>query len=142
IPWSPLASGVLAGKYTKADLAIGAGSPDPGSSRKNVAAANGMLHARALDIAAVVKSVAAELGKTPSQVAIAWTLTNPAVTAPILGECTLAQLEATLGALDDTIPRQHLDQLERASAIERGFPHDFMEQPMVQQLTRAGAAIT
>jgi aryl-alcohol dehydrogenase-like predicted oxidoreductase len=141
IPWSPLASGVLAGKYTKADLAIGKGSAEPGGSRKNVAAANGMLHARALEIAEVVKSVAAELGKTPSQVAIAWTLTNPAVTAPILGVRTLAQLEDNLGALEVSIPRQQLEQLERASAIERGFPHDFIDQPMVQQVMRAGANI-
>jgi len=141
IPWSPLASGVLAGKYTQADLAIGKGSAEPGGSRKNVAAANGMLHARALEIAEVVKSVAAELGKTPSQVAIAWTLTNPAVTAPILGVRTLAQLEDNLGALDLSIPRQQLERLERASAIERGFPHDFMDQPMVQQVMRAGANI-
>jgi len=142
IPWSPLASGVLAGKYSQADLAIGGGSPDPSGSRKNVAAANGMLHARALEIADVVKSVAADLGKTPSQVAIAWTLANPAVTSPILGVRTLAQLEDNLGALEVTLPREHLQRLERASAIERGFPHDFVEQPMVQQVMRGGAQIT
>ncbi len=141
IPWSPLASGVLAGKYGKADLVIGTGSDDPGVSRKNVAAANGMLHARALDIAEVVKSVAAEIGKTPSQVAIAWTLANPAVTAPILGARTLAQLEDNLGALDVVIPGPHLERLERASAIERGFPHDFLDKPMVRRVMRGGVEI-
>jgi aryl-alcohol dehydrogenase-like predicted oxidoreductase len=141
IPWSPLASGVLAGKYSRADLAIGAGSAEPSGSRKNVAAANGMLHARALEIAELVKSVAAELGKTPSQVAIAWTLANPGVTSPILGVRTLAQLEDNLGALDVILPPRQLEQLDRASAIERGFPHDFLEQPMVQRVMRAGAQI-
>jgi aryl-alcohol dehydrogenase-like predicted oxidoreductase len=47
-----------------------------------VAAANGSLTERSLAIAGVVAEVAGELGVTPAQVALAWTLRNPAVTAP------------------------------------------------------------
>src|SRR5918995_41969 len=43
VPWSPLGSGVLTGKYSRADLDIGTGTADPSGSRKNVAAANGSL---------------------------------------------------------------------------------------------------
>jgi aryl-alcohol dehydrogenase-like predicted oxidoreductase len=134
IPWSPLASGVLTGKYGPADLDLGNGAADPAGSRKNVAAANGSLTERGLAIAAVVKDVAGELGVTPAQVAIAWTLRNPAVTAPIAGVRTLAQLEDNLGALDVRLTEALAARLDKASAIELGFPHDFLDLPMTRQV--------
>ncbi|XXY52112.1 aldo/keto reductase [Sorangium sp. So ce269] len=132
IPWSPLASGVLTGKYSKADLDAGGGTSDAAGTRKNVAAANGSLTARGLDIAAVVKAVAAESGKTPAQIALAWTLLHPAVTAPIMGARTLKQLEDNLGALDVRLTEGQRARLDQASAVELGFPHDFLARPMTR----------
>jgi aryl-alcohol dehydrogenase-like predicted oxidoreductase len=134
IPWSPLGSGVLTGKYGPADLDPAGGAADPAGTRKNVAAANGSLTERGLAIAAVVKDVAAELGVTPAQVAIAWTLRHPAVTAPIAGVRTLAQLKDNLGALDVQFTESQAGRLGRASAIELGFPHDFLDRPMTRQV--------
>lgn len=134
IPWSPLASGVLTGKYDRDDLAHEADASAAGS-RKNVAVANGSLTTRGLDIAEVVKEVAAELGTTPSRVALAWTLRNPAVTAPIIGARTAAQLEDNLGALDLSIDPAQVTRLDEASAVELGFPHDFLERPMTRSVT-------
>ncbi|MFE7798809.1 aldo/keto reductase [Nocardia sp. NPDC057440] len=134
IPWSPLASGVLTGKYSSADLAHDV-EASPAGSRKNVAAANGSLTARGLAIADVVKEVAAQLGKAPSQVALAWTLRNPAVTAPIIGARTAAQLEDNLGALDVEFDAAQVARLEQASAIDLGFPHEFLARPMAQSVT-------
>src|SRR3546814_487656 len=85
IPWSPLASGVLTGKYQQSDLDEH-GSAGAEGTRKNVALGNGALSERGLKIAEVVKAVAGEMGKAPSQVALAWTLLNAAVAAPIMGE--------------------------------------------------------
>ncbi len=141
IPWSPLASGVLAGKYTQADLEHGGGKPDPAGTRKNVAAANGSLTAKGLAIAEVVKGIAKELGKTPSQVAIAWTLLEPGVTAPILGARTVKQLEDNFGALDVELTESHRGRLEEVSAIDLGFPHDFLKRPMVQQVVFGGTKL-
>ncbi|MGP3955103.1 aldo/keto reductase [Nonomuraea sp. 3N208] len=141
IPWSPLASGVLTGKYTRADLDAGAGTADPAGTRKNVAAANGALTERALDIADVVKQVAAELAVKPSQVALAWTTLDTAVTAPIVGARTLAQLEDNLGALDVTFSESQLAALDEASRIELGFPHDFLASPMPRQVMFGGVEI-
>ncbi|MGK3960648.1 aldo/keto reductase [Sorangium sp. So ce118] len=132
IPWSPLASGVLTGKYAKADLDAGGGTSDAAGTRKNVAAANGSLTARGLDIAEVVKAVAAESGKTPAQIALAWTLLHPAVTAPIMGARTLQQLEDNLGALDVRLTDGQRARLDQASAVELGFPHDFLARPMTR----------
>jgi aryl-alcohol dehydrogenase-like predicted oxidoreductase len=135
IPWAPLASGVLTGKYSRADLAIGTGGEKPQGTRRDIAAGNGALTERGLAIAEVVQSVARELGASAAQVALAWTLLEPAVTAPIIGARTLAQLEDNLGALDVRLEAEQRRKLAAASRIELGFPHDFLARP----LTRAAA---
>jgi aryl-alcohol dehydrogenase-like predicted oxidoreductase len=134
VPWSPLASGVLTGKYTQADLDLGGGSAAAEGTRKNVAAANGALTQRGLAIAEAVKEVASQLEVTPSQVALAWTMRDPGVTAPIIGARTLAQLEDNLGALDVTLTEGQLAGLEKVSGIELGFPHDFLARPMTRNV--------
>jgi aryl-alcohol dehydrogenase-like predicted oxidoreductase len=124
-----LAGGVLTGKYTRADLDHGGGSTEPYGTRKNLVAASGALSERGLAIADVIKKVAADIGATPSQVALASTMHNPAVTAPIIGARTPAQLADNLGALEVRIPDDALASLEEASAIQLGFPHDFLARP-------------
>ena len=140
VPWSPLASGVLAGKYTRADLDHEVVN-DPAGTRKNVAASSGALTERTLDIAEVVKDVAKQSGHTPPQVALAWTLLNPGVTAPIMGARTLVQLEDNLGALEVEFTESQLADLLRASAIELGFPHDMLARPMTRDLMFGGARV-
>jgi aryl-alcohol dehydrogenase-like predicted oxidoreductase len=141
VPWSPLASGVLTGKYTRADLDHGGGSAEAEGTRKNVAAANGTLTERALAISEVVQEVATRIGATPSQVALAWTMRDRAVTSPIVGVRTLAQLEDNLGALDVTFTDDDLAALEEVSAIELGFPHDFLAAPMTRNVMYGGVRI-
>jgi aryl-alcohol dehydrogenase-like predicted oxidoreductase len=139
-PWSPLASGVLTGKYSSRDLGQPAEASEKGT-RRNIAAGNGSLTERSLGIAETVKSVAAELGHSPAQVAIAWTLQHSAVTSPILGARTVGQLEENLGALEVTLPAEHLQRLASASAIELGFPHDFLQLPLTREVIFGGASI-
>ena len=128
ICWSPLASGVLTGKYSRSDLQAVNGPEGGVSSRKQVAVGNGFLTARGLDIAKVVTDIAAEIGTTPSRVALAWTLLNPAVTAPIVGARTLAQLDDNLGALDVHLDPAQQARLQEVSAVELGFPHDALRR--------------
>ena len=132
IPWSPLGSGVLTGKYSRADLSDIPASDF--SSRKALAQMAGSLSARGLDIADVVRAVASEIGKTPAQVALAWALLNPAVTSPIIGARTVAQLEDNLGALDVRMDDAQIKRLHDASAIELGNPHDLLTGPVPQFL--------
>lgn len=134
IPWSPLASGVLSGKYTRADLGHTAQASAEGS-RKNVAAGNGSLSERGLAIAEVVTRIAAELGRTPSQVALAWALRGPGVTAPIIGARTAAQLTDNLGALEVEFEDAQLARLAQVSDIELGFPHEFLNRPLTRSVT-------
>lgn len=141
IPWSPLASGVLTGKYSRADLGAGPAGSAADGSRRDVAAGNGSLTERGLAIADVVQEVAGELGRSPAQVALAWTLLNPAVTAPIVGARTLAQLEDNLGALEVKLDDGQLARLQAASAIDLGFPHDFLARPMTKAIVSGGLDI-
>jgi voltage-dependent potassium channel beta subunit len=109
--WSPLASGLLSGKYvdgvpdgTRASLPgydwLRAFLTDPEMNRK----------VRAL------RDVAAELGVTPSQLAIAWCAVNPHVSTVITGASRVAQVRENLGALD-VIDRLTPDLLERVNSI-------------------------
>ncbi|MEU9016542.1 aldo/keto reductase [Actinomadura sp. NPDC048394] len=126
--WSPLGSGVLTGKYTRADLETGNGAGNGQSTRKDVAIGNGFLTERALDIVDVVKDVAAEIGTTPSKVALAWTMLDPSVTAPIVGARTMAQFDDNLGALDIELDAGQRARLDEASTVDLGFPHETLRR--------------
>ncbi|MCS7001529.1 MAG: aldo/keto reductase, partial [Dehalococcoidia bacterium] len=102
IPFFPLASGFLTGKYR-------AGGDLPESMRVAVVQRR-YFNDRAWAVLAAVESVARELGASPAAVAIAWLMHRPTVTAPILGARTLDQLRdnltaATVTLADDQIAR-------------------------------------
>lgn len=128
VPWAPLASGILTGKYSREDLHA---KPPEGAAgvdtRKDMNLVTGKLTARTLDIADAVKDVAKELGRTPAQVAVAWTLLNPAVSSSIIGVRTLPQLEDNLGALDIDFSAEQIARLDEVSKVEKVFPFDTIE---------------
>jgi aryl-alcohol dehydrogenase-like predicted oxidoreductase len=126
-PWAPLGQGLLTGKYTRADL--GGGDMDELGSRKAINAATGKLTARNLDIADRVVEIAGEIGCTPAQLALAWTLNHPAVASPVAGVRTPAQLEDNLGALALEIAPEQLARLDAASAVPPVFPIDVLQGP-------------
>lgn len=139
IPWSPLGSGVLSGKYSRADLVEGEQAvAGAAGTRRNVAVANEALSERGITIAEEVKAVATEIGASAAQVAIAWTLRNPAVTAPIIGARTLAQLEDNLRALDVRLDASQWARLDAVSRVELGFPHDLLKRPMMEEILFTG----
>ena len=111
IPWSPLAGGLLTGKYSRT-------SPPPADSRFADVANNPRLKARMTeDVFAVVEGLqpmADAKQSTMSQLALAWCVQQPGVTSPIIGPRTMEQLEDNLGALNVTITdedRAAIDQL-------------------------------
>lgn len=126
-PWAPLGQGVLTGKYTRDDLVPGDMSDI--SSRKAINAVTGKLTERNLDIADVAVEVAKEIGCTPAQLAVAWTLKNPTVCSPVIGVRTPAQLEDNLGALDVEISDEQMARLDEVSAVPPVFPIDVLKSP-------------
>jgi aryl-alcohol dehydrogenase-like predicted oxidoreductase len=101
IPWSPLAGGLLAG------------SRAAGTTRSKSAMTSGR-YTRPADQAVVdaVRQVAEARGEGPAQVAIAWLLARPGVTAPIIGATRLAQLEAPLAAVASSLSPEEISVLE------------------------------
>ena len=129
-PWSPLGMGILTGKYNK-DGAKEEGSRLSGDSIRPITE-------RKLSIAQTVVDVAKEAGHTPSQVALAWLLAQGPDVVPIIGSRKAHQLEDNLACLDVTLDAAQLDKLNEASAIELGFPHDFLAGPMLRGFLTAG----
>ena len=135
LPWSPLAGGVLSGKYSRADLKAKAEASIGGmTSRKDINVATGRLSEKNLDIAEVVKAVAQEMGRSPSQVALAWTLLHPASTSPLIGARTLAQLEDNLAALEVEFSDAQIKRLNEVSAVDLGFPQAFLASGVTDQM--------
>ena len=120
IPWSPLGGGLLTGKIRR-------GQEPPEGSRTAVdpARRERLLSEKNLEIAEAVVETAQSIGRTPSQVALAWVATRPGVTAPIFGARTLEQLEDNLPAADLTLGDEALKRLEEASALPLVYPYDF-----------------
>ena len=107
IPWSPLARGLLAGTRKSLD--------DQQSTKR----AESDDFARRLydhpgDAAVIeaVKAVAAERGASPAQVALAWLLSRPAVTAPIIGATKMEHLDAAIDAVELNLDEQEISRLE------------------------------
>jgi aryl-alcohol dehydrogenase-like predicted oxidoreductase len=138
--WSPLAGGVLTGKYSREDLTTPP-SDGGGSVRKSFNVALGGVTERRLAIVDVVKEVAGELGRTPAQVGLAWALQNPAVTAPIVGARTADQLRENLGALEVELTPYQLERLDEVSAIDLGFPHAMLAGDHIRAQTRGNLKI-
>lgn len=115
-PWDVLGSGVLTGKYNR------------DAATQGRAATFGNVSERDLKIAAEVIALADKLGRTPAQVALAWVRQRRGVIVPLVGARTLEQLEDNLACLDLELSSDDLQQLDDISAIELGFPHDFLEQ--------------
>jgi len=92
--WSPLASGLLTGKYRQ-----GLPSDSRGALPAMAFLQDGLLDKAKNDAVAQLEPIAAELGATPAQLALAWCTKNPCVSSVIMGASRLSQLQSNLGAL-------------------------------------------
>jgi aryl-alcohol dehydrogenase-like predicted oxidoreductase len=114
--WSPLADGILSGKFTRQ-------AAEPGT---RIDPATVSEHQRA--VATAVQDVADDLGATPAQVAIAWTRARSPAVHPIIGARRLGQLLDNLGAAGLDLPAEALARLEAATGIDLGFPATFIRE--------------
>lgn len=121
LPWSPLASGFLSGKYDK-------DQPPPAGTRleKWKDRMAGFDNERNWRILAAVRAVAAEVNASPASVSLAWLLRQPQVTSCIFGARTIEQLEENVKAVDVTLTDEQAKQLDEASAFDVGYPYSFM----------------
>jgi aryl-alcohol dehydrogenase-like predicted oxidoreductase len=95
IPWSPLARGLLAGtRPTPSDTTATKRAESDGYARILYD------HPGDADVVDAVRAVAAARGVTPAEVSLAWLLSRPGITAPIVGATKLGHLDAAIEALD------------------------------------------
>ena len=108
IPWSPLARGFLAGNRRAADRG------DTTRAATDTIAHKLYYQDSDFRVVDAVAAVAARRGVSPAQIALAWVLAQPGVTAPIVGASKMPQLEESLAALDIKLTAEECAELESA----------------------------
>lgn len=138
-PWSPLASGLLTGKYSrdfkgdKGRLSVMKDSGHPGFEK--------LFTERNWKIAETVSEVAKSIGKSPAQVAINWVVNQPGVTSTIIGATKLQQLQDNFAAIDFELPAEALAKLEACSQLDQtAHPYLFFT-PAMQSMVHGGVEV-
>jgi aryl-alcohol dehydrogenase-like predicted oxidoreductase len=123
--WGPLAEGRLTGKYL-----------DPENAGRLTVEPDVFEHSKDNEsVVRLVVEIAAELGCTPAQVAIAWLRGRPGIIVPIVGASREEQLRENLAGLDVRLDEGQVDRLNAASAPSLGFPHEMLRQKYVTEIT-------
>ena len=115
ICFSPLAGGMLTGKYLNAD------EPPPNTRAALLPRFRRLFNEGTATLVREVVKLAEARGVTPSQFALAWFRHNQAVTAPIIGVTSLQHLEETLGAVDLTLSSEELDRCDELWEQLKGY---------------------
>ena len=116
--WSPLAGGILSGKYTRQQHV------SSGATRINP----GLITEPQHRTVTTLQTVADELGATAAQVAIAWTRSRSPAVYPIIGARSLNQLRDNLAAANLRLPDDAAAELDKATHIDVGFPMTFIAE--------------
>ena len=114
IPWSPLQGGLLGGVIKKTDQGV---RRLEGRAAESLAA-----HRDAIE---GYEKLAVEIGAEPATLGLAWLLSRPAVTAPIIGPRTREQLDSALPAVDLEIGTEHLQKLDELFPGRKTAPEDY-----------------
>jgi aryl-alcohol dehydrogenase-like predicted oxidoreductase len=121
LPWSPLASGFLSGKYAKNE------PPPPGVRlakwKDRFSDFDSDRGWRTLE---AVNAIAKDKRSTPSAVALAWLIAKPMVTSVIFGARSIEQLDDNLKAADVKLSPEEVQKLDDASAFKAGYPYEFI----------------
>ncbi|HKE25144.1 MAG TPA: aldo/keto reductase [Bryobacteraceae bacterium] len=115
IVYSPMKSGLLTGKMTKERVA----SFPADDHRQRMPAFQEPQLSRNLELASLMAAIGARHGRTPGEIAIAWTLRRPEVTAAIVGMRSAAQVDGVIGAMEFRLSPQEIEEID---AFRKGRP--------------------
>jgi aryl-alcohol dehydrogenase-like predicted oxidoreductase len=138
-PWSPLASGLLSGKYKRE----GSSGTGDGRLEKTKSEANPVFRKfsdRNWRIVERLVDVAKQIGKTPAQVALNWVATQPGITSTIIGATKISQLDDNLNSLEFAIPADLRRRLDEVSALEPVHPYIFFSDA-IQSMIAGGTTV-
>lgn len=127
--WSPLGGGVLTGKYNQ---------PTPVDGRLSQMDSSFAISHRDLQIAETVMAIAGEIDRSPARVALNWLISRPDSVIPILGARRLSQFQDNLACLDFELTPEQIDRLDAVSAIDLGFPGEFLARQFVRDFLFGG----
>ena len=158
VPWSPLAFGLLTGKYDRA--AVEAAGPRSGGLPRDAAVADALRPAgdKRLDganpfgdslftprnwtIVEAVRRVANEIGQSPARVALAWLAERPGVDSTLIGVSRVGQLADNVAALDLVLSPEHRTALDAVStATEPRMLYGMSRMPMRQHVVFGGSTV-
>jgi aryl-alcohol dehydrogenase-like predicted oxidoreductase len=156
MPWSPLAYGLLTGKYDRA--AVEAAPPRSGGLPNEAAGDAAKDSGARLDganpfgdtlftdrnwkIVDALKAVASEIGESPARVALAWTLARPGVDTVLIGVSRVSQLQDNIGALDLVLSGDQLEALNAASRPDLPMLYGLFSDEARRHIVFGGAAVS
>jgi aryl-alcohol dehydrogenase-like predicted oxidoreductase len=151
VPWSPLASGLLAGKYrqdpggdVRGDGRLAEMDRDGTTAALRASgnpAMSKLLTERSRAIADLVRECAHELDRTPAQLALNWVARRPGVVSTLIGVTSVTQLDDNLRALDFDLPADLAARLDDATRPELIYPYYF-SGPALGATVTAGTSIS
>lgn len=142
LPWSPLASGFLAGKYQRGDE----GTAGEGRIQKMKDSTNPVFQKlskpseKSWQTLEAVRSIAAELGRSSAEVALAWVSTQRGITSTIIGATKLTQLESNISSLELELNAAQRRRLDEVSALESVHPYMYFGE-VFQSMIHGGAKV-
>jgi aryl-alcohol dehydrogenase-like predicted oxidoreductase len=129
--WSPLAGGVLTGKY-HGHGGSSTSANEPGRMNNDMAKDFMPERERTDRIITALKSVSDEIGHSMAQVALAWLRYRQVPVIPIIGARKLSQFQDNLASFDLMLSVDQLKTLDEAGRIDLGFPYDIYAKPIAQ----------
>jgi 1-deoxyxylulose-5-phosphate synthase len=105
LPWSPLAGGILAGRYDD-------GIPEGSRGERSGAMFRDRITEKGVEIARKVGEMAKEKGITTAQMALLWCMLQPGVTSPIVGPRTMKHIESFIPVMDMTLSDDELQKFD------------------------------
>ena len=157
VPWSPLAYGLLTGKYDRATVEAGPSRQGGVPNRSDGTGAARPEGDKRLDgdnpfgdilfternwgIVDALKGVAKEAGETPARVALAWVVGRPGVASTLMGVSRPDQVTDNVGALDLALSPAHLAQLDAASGGAEGFLYGLFKPAVRNHIVFGGADV-
>ena len=138
--WSPLASGLLSGKYRPSSDGGAGGEGRLKTVENSGNPAFEKLTERNFAIVAELEKVANECGRSMAQVAVNWVANRPGVASVLVGATKVEQLADNMQALEFEIPEELTNRLDKASAYTPRFPYTFFG-PELQGMLNGGVKI-
>ena len=158
VPWSPLAYGLLTGKYDRA--AVEAAAPRAGGLPRDAALADAQRPAsdKRLDganpfgdslfternwkIVDELKRVAGEIGQSPARVALAWVCGRPGIPSTLMGVSRAEQVSDNVLALDVILSAEHRGALDAVSTSAEPRLYSLFTPALRQQVVFGGSSVT